>query len=230
VRAKKARKRPRSIRSKNASRAASSVRAPRAMRPWAIVLGLICVMAAGALIAARQPIHRGDVASVDTQPEGNAPRETVGRAAQLEAKKTLVPKGPATAAVAKAHMADASTERTPAVESVNAVAVESASKAPAAESTSEGDVQNLAPITITGCLELDNGTFRLRDTSGVDAPRSRSWRSGFLKKRPSPIELVDAVNTLRLSTHVGQRVAATGMLTNREMRARSLQQVGASCS
>ncbi len=85
------------------------------------------------------------------------------------------------------------------------------------------------PVTITGCLELDEATFWLKDAAGVDAPKSRSWRSGFLKRRSSQIELVDAANTLKLPNYVGQRVAATGTLLNREMRARSLQRLAISC-
>jgi hypothetical protein len=208
-----------------------------ARRPLAIVLGVICVMAAAALIAARQPSHGGNVAQL----EANAAPAKGATAARLETKKAVVAKAPATAAAAKTSTADASTEHPAAVESVNAVAVESASKAPAiesastpkavaVESTPKTDAQNLAPVTITGCVELDEETFWLKGTSGADAPKSRSWRSGFLKKRPSPIELVDAGHTLKLPNFVGQRVAATGVLMNREMRARSLQRVGASCS
>jgi hypothetical protein len=85
-------------------------------------------------------------------------------------------------------------------------------------------------VTITGCVQRDGKTFWLQDTSGADAPQSRSWKSGFLKKRPSRIELVDAANTLRLSSHVGQRVAATGVLANRELRARSLRSAAGRCS
>lgn len=195
--------------------------------PWvvssrAIVLGVICVVAAAALITARQPSHRADVASVDAPPEANAPLENVPMAARLETKKAVVSKAPATAAAAaKTSAADVSRGETPAVESV---------EAPAEESTAKTDVQNLAPVTITGCLELDEETFRLKDTSGVDAPQSRSWRSGFLKKRPSGIALVDPTNALKLPDYVGQRVAATGMLMNREMRASSLRRVSASCN
>ena len=35
--------------------------------------------------------------------------------------------------------------------------------------------------TIVGCLTFDDGAFRLKDASGIDAPKSRSWKSGFLK-------------------------------------------------
>jgi hypothetical protein len=87
--------------------------------------------------------------------------------------------------------------------------------------------EGAAPVTITGCLESDEGTFRLTDASGADAPTSRSWKSGFLKKRPAQIELADAVGTLNLRQHVGRRVATTGTLIDREMRAHSVRRIGA---
>jgi len=90
--------------------------------------------------------------------------------------------------------------------------------------------QSLASITVTGCLERSNETFWLSDTSGTVVPKSRNWRSGFLKKRASRIELVDATHSLRLPVHVGQRVTATGALTNGDMQAHSLQRVASSCS
>ena len=104
---------------------------------------------------------------------------------------------------------------------MTAKAPEAIAKAPAVESTG---------VTITGCLERDNDTFRLKDTTGADAPKARSWKSGFLKKGAASIEIVDAANRLKLSNHIGQRVSVTGMLLDREMQARSLQLVGASCS
>jgi hypothetical protein len=122
-------------------------------------------------------------------------------------------------------------------QSVEAPAVKSIAKLQAAESTlqstavdsmGKSDVQDLA-VTITGCLGRDDDTFWLEDTLGAAAPKSRSWRSGFLKKRPSRITLVDAQKTLTLPGYVGDRVAATGVLMNREMRARSLRRVAESC-
>ena len=38
-------------------------------------------------------------------------------------------------------------------------------------------------VTVTGCLERSDEAFRLKDTSGADAPRTRSWKTGFLNKR-----------------------------------------------
>jgi hypothetical protein len=87
-----------------------------------------------------------------------------------------------------------------------------------------------SPVTITGCLEQDDETFRLKNTTGTQAPKSRSWKSGFLKKNPASIEIVDASNKVRLPNHVGQRVVVTGLLVNREMQVRSLRRVATSCN
>ena len=84
-----------------------------------------------------------------------------------------------------------------------------------------------ASATISGCLENDEGTFRLTDASGANAPTARSWKSGFLKKRPAHIELTDGVGTLNLRSHVGRRVAATGTLSDRVMRVDAVRVVGA---
>jgi hypothetical protein len=84
-------------------------------------------------------------------------------------------------------------------------------------------------VSITGCLQRDVETFRLDTTTGADAPKSRNWKSAFLKRRPVSIEIVDAAHRLELPNQVGQRVSVTGVLVDREMRARSLQRVAGSC-
>ena len=89
--------------------------------------------------------------------------------------------------------------------------------------------QKSGTATITGCLERNDETFRLKDTTGADSPKSRSWKSGFLKKGPAAIKVVDQANRLNLPNHVGQRVTVTGSLVDREMQVRSLQRVAASC-
>ena len=102
--------------------------------------------------------------------------------------------------------------------------------APAVASTTTSDAgQNVT--TVSGCLEapVDGGEFRLTETDGTDAPKARSWRSGFLKKRSAPIELVDFDNAAGLRKYVGHRVTATGVLEGRELRLRSVQSAGASC-
>ncbi len=101
----------------------------------------------------------------------------------------------------------------------------SAAAAPANQ-TADQESERLATVTVTGCVDSDEGAFRLIDASGADAPTARSWKSGFLKKRPASIALEDAAGTLALRSHVGRRVAATGTLIDREMRARSLRVLG----
>ena len=97
------------------------------------------------------------------------------------------------------------------------------------ELAAQNQVGKPAPVTIAGCLERDDETFRLKDTSGADAPRSRSWKSAFLKKGSAPVEVVDASKRLKLTNHVGQRVSVTGTLSDGEMQIRSLRRIAASC-
>ena len=117
-------------------------------------------------------------------------------------------------------------EMTPVRPKTLAAGVAPASK-PAAPMTPS--VTAAAPVTLAGCLERDDDTFRLKDTLGADAPKSRSWKSGFLKKSSASITIVDAPTRLNLANHVGQRVSVTGMLEDGQMRVRSMRRVAASC-
>lgn len=87
-----------------------------------------------------------------------------------------------------------------------------------------------APVTVTGCLEQDNDLFKLKDTEGEEAPTSRSWKSGFLKKRPATITVLDASHRWKLEKHVGERISVTGSLVDREMQVKTLSRVTPSCS
>jgi hypothetical protein len=102
--------------------------------------------------------------------------------------------------------------------------------APAPESAAQPAAAKTMAVTITGCLQRDDETFRLKDTDGADAPKARSWKTGFLKKSSASIEIVDAANRLKLNNHVGERVTVTGTLVDREMRARTLQRIASSCA
>ena len=101
---------------------------------------------------------------------------------------------------------------------------------PLADSAVKAAGQKSGTATITGCLERNDETFRLKDTTGADSPKSRTWKSGFLKKGQATIKVVDQTNRLNLPNHVGQRVSVTGVLVDREMQVRSLQRVAASCN
>jgi hypothetical protein len=82
--------------------------------------------------------------------------------------------------------------------------------------------------TLDGCLEQSGQTFRLKNTSGDDAPKSRSWKSGFLKKTARPVDVVDWNN--RLKDHVGERISVSGMFVDGEMHVRTLRRVSLSCN
>jgi hypothetical protein len=103
-----------------------------------------------------------------------------------------------------------------------------ASAAPNAETAAAGTSGSASgkPLTVVGCLERTDEGYRLRDTSGADAPKARSWKSGFLKKSTASLDVVDASRTLQLPSHVGRRVSVTGTVTDREMSARTLRRVG----
>jgi hypothetical protein len=236
----------------------ADAKAVGALTPRAVFAGAICVMAAAVLITARPSFQQTDVASISAPPKAILPEgialpkasappveatpvsvstKPAAPPAPLETKKS-VPTKPATAAVARTSAADTSFEKRSSVESAKVAVAEPGSTAPktdettpkAAMESSNVAGQTATSVTITGCVANDDATFWLKDTSGADAPKSRNWKSGFLKKRSAPVELLDATHALRLPSYVGQRVAATGTLVNREMRAQSLQRVGSSCS
>jgi hypothetical protein len=82
-------------------------------------------------------------------------------------------------------------------------------------------------VTISGCLDFDGKSAWLKDTSGVDAPRTRGWRSGFLKKRSSRIALVDGPTSA--AAYDGRLVSVTGVLVDGEMRVSSLKPIAGDC-
>jgi hypothetical protein len=150
----------------------------------------------------------------------------MGAAIVIAARK---PSTPGETAAADVHLEKAG--------AVDAYARKAAASKAAAATTSGAEAKGgkasaakAAPVTITGCLEKSDETFRLKDTSGTDVPKARSWKSGFLKKGSASIDVVDGANKVKLPSHVGERVSVTGTLVDREMQVRSLQRVSASCS
>ncbi len=84
-------------------------------------------------------------------------------------------------------------------------------------------------VTLTGCLARSDNAFRLNDTTGVNVPKARSWKSGFLTKRSASIAIVPDSSELPLAKHIGSRVTLSGTLIDREMRVRTLRRVSSSC-
>jgi hypothetical protein len=235
TRAKHARKRPRAARPKEAVVATPLIVKhdgpipvtpvvqvkPAATAPWGIALVVVGVTAAAVLMAVRQT-------PPDAEPKSRARLDAAPRSQQAEIAREKKP-SPATADSAERLE---STPR-PAVAGLVAPALPAAHPELASHTQSEApktEVHASPRVTITGCLAFDDQTYWLKDTEGLDAPKSRSWKSGFLKKRSSNVELVDAGHTLQLPRYVGQRVSATGTLADREMHASALQRVAPSCS
>lgn len=90
----------------------------------------------------------------------------------------------------------------------------------------------ISTVTITGCLEVrpSDEQFRLTDTDGASAPKSRSWKTGFLKRRPAAVNLIGDVNAAALEHEVGKRIAVTGVQTDRDMTISSMRIVSSSCN
>jgi hypothetical protein len=204
----------------------------------ASLLAAMVVVTGAAILAARGGSELAEHAGNDVRveaaaaPEAPAPPESFvlmpepaaapapsaiapqARAAERVAAKAAVPE--AKAAVEEAPMPPAA-----APEAAPVVAV-AAGPVPAAETPG-------ATTSVSGCLTFDDGTYRLKDATGAEAPKSRSWKSGFLTRRAVTIDIVDAGQSLSLQSHVGRRVEIGGTLLEREMRANSLHRLADSC-
>ncbi len=195
----------------------------RTPRSRALAVAVVISAAAAAVVVGRQPsqpnvtaqdVQIQDAATVQSTPQkAPAPRAQARRTAPSATRAT-------TAVPARTVNVDATTAK--------AVAPASTSAAVSLPAPTAG-VQDSPAITIAGCLEQDDDKFRLKDTAGTEAPKSRSWRSGFLKKGSASIDVVDASNRLRFPNHVGEWVSVTGTMVEDEMQVRSLQRVAASC-
>jgi len=198
-----------------------------------ITVAMVCLAVAAALSTAGRPFHSADLAGTAPPPPTTASLTPV-TPPPLDTKKS----NPAKLATASTEKPTASpiapqTRTAPFAAVASPVLKTSEIELPAnaapAETAPTAIVRGVDSVTITGCVESDNDTFWLKDTSGAEVPQSRSWKSGFFKKRPAAIELIDPTARLRLPSYVGQRVAATGTLTNREMRAHLVERVSGSC-
>lgn len=190
-------------------RAKRLTRFTQAIGTGAIAVAVVCIVAGVMLIAAWQPSQ-----SAITAP-AQKPAAVVPTAKKASATPNKTAQAPASKAAASKTTAPAAV---PAKTAASDAAVAKAS------------TQEPATVTITGCLERHDQSFRLKDTSGTDAPKSRSWKSGFITKRSASIDVVDATNRLQLRNYVGQRVQLTGKLNDREMQVRSLLRVASSCN
>jgi hypothetical protein len=171
-----------------------------AIGPKATTALVICVIAGGLMVAAQQ--------QEDARKNNPPPTAFVEMAPMPGAKRAAAPKNAPAASPSPAASPVVGTVGTPA----------------AAPAAAKG-----ARVTVVGCLEEDGAAFKLTDTTGADAPKARSWKSGFLKKGAAPVKLVGSSNALSLASHLGRRVSVTGTLANREMHAHAMHRVSGSC-
>lgn len=178
--------------------------APPSSLRWAIAAGVVVVIVGAVMMSATPTVPADEtLAELRDAPTNAAVAPTISKPA---APKRAAPK----------------TNQAPAVEPTT----EEASGIDPKPAPTAGQV---APVTIVGCLQRDGDTFWLRDASGDDAPKARSWKTGFLTRRSARVDLVDS-RGLNLASHVGARVAATGTLADRELHARSVRPIAATCN
>ena len=194
--------------------------------PWWMAFAAVCVAGIVVLIGVPSSSQRADrpSARVEDAPE---PQDDAALVPLDTLKPVSKAKAAVTTSVARTPKASASATTSRTAEPTTKPAIEPAASM---NPTPDAAAQNAAPVTIQGCLQAGNEGFWLKNTSGADAPASRSWKSGFLKKRAASIEVVDATDSLRLANDLGQHVAATGLLTSRRLQARSLHRVAGSCN
>lgn len=106
-----------------------------------------------------------------------------------------------------------------------------AKAAPAKAAAAKVAVPAEAGDTLTGCLETDGTNYRLADVQGDQAPKGRSWKTGFIMKRSKPVQVVGTSSTLKLKDHVGHKISVVGVRDDdTHFKARSVRQLAASCS
>jgi hypothetical protein len=154
---------------------------------------------------------------------------------KVQPKKAVTVRPAKTRLAASATTSAKSTVKSPEPIAVTPIAKVSAKRELAATNTptvpAPGEIAGFPPVTLTGCLEATpaGDEFRLTETEGDEAPRARSWKTGFLKKRPTPVALVSPPDPHGLQRQVGRRVAVTGELLDRDMKVSSIRVVGPSC-
>jgi hypothetical protein len=204
-------------------------------------VGVVCLIAALAILAgyqqSQQPADTNvtmDLSAADAIPAEPMKIEVDQQAAKQPAKaaaKTSAAK-PAPARAAKAPATTAATSGRIAADTTPASTpvVESRSVAMKKQDVAM-KTQDEEPIAtmISGCLEQDNGMFRLKDTDGDHAPKSRSWKSGFIRKGSAKVDVIDATNRFKLATFVGYRVSVSGALVDREIQAQSVRPSSERC-
>jgi hypothetical protein len=198
------------VRSKTSPVARKSTRPAKTRRVMgnvgaaAMLIALLAVIGVAIVVASRDSSDPPEFTSTESRPEPVPAPASSRKASPVRALSDQVPEPAPTTGADEGKASDTEPGTSPA--------------------------SKTSPVTIAGCLERSDKAFRLKDATGVNVPKSRSWKSGFLKKGSATVDVVDAAKSAKLQSHVGQRVSVTGVLNGHEMQVRSLQRVSASCS
>jgi hypothetical protein len=191
---------------------------------WGTIILLSSTTFAGC--QASQPV---DAAANEPQPMLELPAEqpapqpvTVKAAVQPKTAAAKTAKPAASPKVAAVSTSAKTPEATPLTTDTPAATP----SAVAAAAQAQDDEESVA-TTMTGCLVHDDNVYRLKDTDGMHAPKTRSWKSGFIKRSSARVDLLGATD--RLSSHIGYRVSVSGTLTDREMEVRSVRATTERC-
>jgi hypothetical protein len=86
-------------------------------------------------------------------------------------------------------------------------------------------------VSMTGCLRADGGKYMLTHLQGDQAPRARSWKTGFIVKTTKNVVVSAPKNGVKLQDHIGRQVTIVGMSDgDTHLTARSIKRIAASCS
>ena len=237
----------------SAKRTSRSQQRQSSLAPRNVVVGTLCVVAAAAIVMGR-PSSRAWVTHLDEAGQVTSVEPLVS-ADQIDAAPAVekpvsrmvsqpVATAPAPALTPKTAPGPKAAPPLPteparlpnpvyAVEpapATTAASLRTSEKEPesAAATTKEGSTAAASapePVTITGCLERDDEMYLLKNASGDGAPKSRSWKSGFLRKKSMSVAVTGPYTT-RLASYVGRQVETTGVLVDREMQAKSVRVLG----
>jgi len=85
-------------------------------------------------------------------------------------------------------------------------------------------------VTMNGCLREDGSRFVLTGLKGDQAPKGRSWKTGYILKAKKNV-VVTPANGVKLKYHVGRQVTISGVTNGgTKVTARSIRRVATSCS
>jgi hypothetical protein len=189
---------------RKSTRPAKTRRVMGNVRAAAMLIALLAVVGVAIVVASRDSSDRPEFTNTESRPEPGPVPASSRKPSPVRALSDQVPEPAPTTGADEARASDTEPGTSPA--------------------------SKTSPITIAGCLERADKAFRLKDATGANVPKSRSWKSGFLKKSSTSVDLVESGTRLKLGDQVGRRVSVTGTVTDHQMRVQSVRRVAPSCS